>query len=216
MTTLAWLLLGIAAAAALVNWYAVGGATRHGRLEFAAKPATLLALVGVALALTPTDTTVRALFVAALVLSLIGDVALMLPRERFVGGLVSFLLAHLAYLVGLGIIVARQGSVVGAIVGLGLAGLVLASVGRRVVAAMRTTYPRLLGPVVAYMVVISTMLVVAFATGRPLALAGATLFYTSDATLAWNRFVERRRWGRLAVITTYHLGQALLVLSLVT
>src|SRR5215213_9375630 len=37
------------------------------------------------------------LIVAGLVCSLAGDVFLMLPRDRFVAGLVSFLLAHLCY-----------------------------------------------------------------------------------------------------------------------
>ena len=41
--------------------------------------------------------------------------------------------------------------------------------------------------------------------------AGATLFYLSDATLAWNRFVEQRRFGQIGVMTTYHLSQASLV-----
>ncbi|MFI5255144.1 MAG: lysoplasmalogenase [Candidatus Limnocylindrales bacterium] len=214
MTALAWLFLAAAAVAALANWYAVAGATRHGRLEFVAKPATILALIGVAETMTPDDTIVRAFVALALVLSLIGDVALMLPRERFVGGLVAFLFAHLAYIVGLGILVARSGSIVGAVVGLVLVGLVVGSVGRRVFAAVGAQQAGLLGPVVAYMAVISLMVVVAFATGRPLAMAGAALFYASDATLAWNRFVERRAWGRIAVIATYHVGQALLVLSL--
>jgi uncharacterized membrane protein YhhN len=214
MTPLAWTFLAIAAGAAAANWYAVGGATRHSRLEFVAKPAVMLALIGVAETMTPTDTIVRAFVAAALILSLVGDVALMLPRERFVGGLVAFLLAHVAYIVGLGILVARAGSIPGAIVGLALVGIVLVSVGRRVFGAVRLEHPRLLGPVVAYMAVISTMVVVAFATGLPLAMAGSALFYASDATLAWNRFVERRPWGRIAVIATYHLGQALLVMSL--
>ena len=42
----------------------------------------------------------RAWWVAAIVLSLLGDVFLMLPSDRFVFGLVSFLLAHLAYIGG--------------------------------------------------------------------------------------------------------------------
>jgi uncharacterized membrane protein YhhN len=214
MTPLAWLLLLIAAAAAMADWYAVGGATLHRRLEFAAKPAVMVGLIGVAVAMTPVDATVRAVFVVALTLSLVGDVALMLPRERFVGGLVAFLLAHLAYIVGLGILGLRAGSILGAVVGLGVVGAVLGLVGRRVFGAVRVGQPKLLGPLVAYIGVISAMVVVAFATAHPLAMAGAALFYASDATLAWDRFVERRPWGRIAVIVTYHLGQALLVLSL--
>jgi uncharacterized membrane protein YhhN len=49
-----------------------------------------------------------------------------------------------------------------------------------------------------------------------LAAAGAAAFYCSDALIAWNRFVREQRHGRLAIITTYHVAQALLVASLVT
>ena len=57
-------------------------------------------LIGCALALDPDDDAVRTWFVAALVLCLIGDVFLMLPQDLFVFGLASFLLGHLAYIVG--------------------------------------------------------------------------------------------------------------------
>ena len=139
----------------------------------------------------------------------------MLPRERFVGGLVAFLLAHLAYIVGLAAIVATAGLVVGGVIlGLLVVGTMLALVGRPIVRAVRVGRPGLVVPVVAYLVVISTMVIAASATGRPLAMAGATLFYASDALLAWDRFIGRLGRGRIAVIVTYHAGQALLVLSL--
>jgi hypothetical protein len=44
---------------------------------------------------------------------------------------------------------------------------------------------------------------------------GAGLFYVSDALIAWNRFIEARPWGDLAIIVTYHLGQIGLALALV-
>lgn len=208
MTPTAWLLLLFAAVAAVACWYAVAGANR--RLEYVAKPAAMAALIGVALALAPADPGIVPWFVAALALSLVGDVALMLPRERFVGGLVAFLLAHLAYIVGLGL---QAPSVGGVLLGLLVVGTVLSTVGRRIFDAVRRDQPGLLGPVAAYMVVISAMVVAAFATGQPLAMAGATLFYASDAMLAWNRFVAQRV-PRPAVLAAYHVGQALLVLSL--
>jgi len=51
-------------------------------------------------------------------------------------------------------------------------------------------------------------------TGSAVALIGALLFFYSDAVLAWNRFVRPLRWGRVVNIVPYHLGQAILVLSL--
>jgi uncharacterized membrane protein YhhN len=57
------------------------------------------------------------------------------------------------------------------------------------------------------------MVVAAWATGRPLLALGATVFMASDAVLASDRFVRPLRWGRLAVMVTYHLGQVLIVLG---
>jgi uncharacterized membrane protein YhhN len=92
----------------------------------------------------------------------------------------------------------------------------VAVVGRRIVAGVRAgEHPELVGPVIAYLVVISAMVISAFGTTAAWAIVGASLFYASDATLAWNRFLEPRRFGPLAVIATYHLGQVGLVLWLV-
>jgi uncharacterized membrane protein YhhN len=73
----------------------------------------------------------------------------------------------------------------------------------------------LLPPVTAYVVVIGVMGAAALASGNAVAVAGALLFILSDSIIGETRFVAERDWGPIAVITTYHLGQALLVLSLV-
>ena len=44
---------------------------------------------------------------------------------------------------------------------------------------------------------------------------GALTFAASDSTLALDRFDQHRRWMPLAVMVTYHVAQALLVVSLV-
>jgi hypothetical protein len=44
---------------------------------------------------------------------------------------------------------------------------------------------------------------------------GASLFFASDSLIAWNRFVRPRAWAPVAIMVTYHLGQAGLVTSLV-
>ncbi len=216
MTAAALLCLLIAIGAAITDWVAVG--TGRQRLEFVAKPAVMVALVGLAVTLVPGSSAseaARPWFVAALALSLVGDVLLMLPRERFVGGLVAFLVAHLAYIVGLVAIVVTGALVaVGVLVGLVVVLATIVLVGWPIVRAVRVGRPRLVVPVVAYLVVISSMVVVACATGRSVAITGALLFYASDAILAWDRFVTPKRWGRVATHVTYHTGQALLVLSL--
>jgi uncharacterized membrane protein YhhN len=101
MTSAAALLLGLAAAAALADWWAVSGRARGRRaqIELFAKPAVLAALIGVAATLHPIDSTTRGWFLAALACCLIGDVALML--DSFELGLGGFLIAHVLFLVGL-------------------------------------------------------------------------------------------------------------------
>ncbi len=71
-------------------------------LEYVCKPATLVALIAAAIVLDPAAGAGarRDWFVAALVFSLLGDVLLMLPADRFVAGLAAFLAAHVCYLVG--------------------------------------------------------------------------------------------------------------------
>ncbi|MFI5262660.1 MAG: lysoplasmalogenase family protein, partial [Candidatus Limnocylindrales bacterium] len=88
-------------------------------------------------------------------------------------------------------------------------------VGRRILAAVRASGHReLVAPVAAYIGAISLMVIAAWSTGRPAALAGALAFYASDSLLGWDRFVRPLPHRSLLVMTTYHLGQALLVLSL--
>ena len=195
---------------AIGNWVAVDRG--HRRLEWVCKPATLALLLGVTLVLDPSDDGQRAWFVVALVLSLAGDVFLMLPKERFVEGLGSFLLGHVAYVVGLG----QEASLVPLLVGALAVSGVTVVVGRRVLAAVQAgEEPALAMPVALYMAVISAMVATAVGTLDVLAIGGAALFFLSDALIAWNRFVEPVPRARLAIMVTYHLGQAGLVLSLV-
>lgn len=210
MTVQAAALLAVTAVAALVDWWAVARDRRP--VEYVFKPLTLAALTATALALDPADPAVRAWFVVALVLSLAGDVLLMLPRDLFVPGLAAFLLAHVAYVVGLALAGVTPGAVV---VGLAVVGLALVAVGMPLLRGARRAEAALVPPVLAYMLVISAMLATAVGTGRVLAIAGAGLFYLSDALIGWGRFVTAHDRGRLAVMVTYHVGQALLVLSLI-
>ena len=212
MTAGAWVFLGLAAVAAVGDWWAV--ARERKALEYLCKPATLAFLVLVAIALETDDNVVRACFVVALVLSLLGDVFLMLPQDLFVAGLASFLAAHLAFVVGLWL--DGQTALVFA-VGVAVAAIAIAMIGRRILIAVRRgDQPEMAPPVAAYMGVISLMLASAIGTGEPLAIAGASLFYASDALIAWERFVRPQAWHRLAIIVTYHLAQTGLTLSLLT
>jgi uncharacterized membrane protein YhhN len=210
VTAAAGVLLAITLASAAIDWVAVHH--DHRPVEYVFKPLTLVVLTAAALALDPADPTVRAWFVVGLVLSLAGDVLLMLPGDHFVPGLGAFLLAHVAYVVGLAVAGLDP---LGVLAGLLVVGAAFGLVGTRLLGGLRATRSELAGPVTAYMAVISAMVVCAFGTGDGVAIAGAVLFYASDALIGWGRFVRPVDWGRLAVMVTYHLGQLLLVLSLV-
>ena len=179
--------------------------------EYFFKPATMVVLIVLAATLDPISDGRRAWFVVALVLSLAGDVFLMLPRDLFVAGLASFLLAHVAYIVGLRI---DDGPWTGVLVWVAVMAAVASVIARPIVANLRRDHPDLVAPVVVYMGAISLMVASALATGIWLAAAGALVFYASDYLIARTRFVEPQRWGPVAIMVLYHLGQAGLVLSL--
>ena len=174
----------------------------------------MVLLIAAVLAMDPTDATARWCFVVALVLSMVGDIFLMLPdRERwFVFGLGAFLIGHLAYVPGLVLLGFGAG---GFLVGLVVVGVAMVAIGRRVVVAVRAREQALVVPVVVYMGVISLMVACAFATTEPIAILGALLFYVSDSMIAWNGFVKPFRNAGVAIMVTYHLGQIGLALALV-
>lgn len=202
--------LVVAAVLAVGDWTA--RARRSPRLEYVCKPGALGALLAGAALLHPAPGLAdrRGWFVAALALSLLGDVLLMLPSDRFVAGLAAFLLAHLCYVAGF---LTRAPSAAGFVVAAVVVAVLVAPVAVRIVAGLG---PRssLRVPVLAYMVVISVMAAAALSSGRPLAGAGAVLFAASDAMIAWNRFVRPFPAASVAIMVSYHLGQAALVLSL--
>jgi uncharacterized membrane protein YhhN len=216
VTGAAFLLLTLVLVAAAGNWIAVERGPKA--LEYLCKPLTLVLLLATALALHPADDGVRTWFVVALVLCLLGDVFLMLPQDLFVPGLASFLLGHLAYVGGFladGVATSRLG------IGILVVAIAVALIGTTVLRHVRAgPDPAMSGPVTAYMLVISVMVACAIGVGSPLAIIGAALFYASDSLIAWNRFVSPDGSGptprpRLAIMTTYHLAQVGLVLSLV-
>jgi uncharacterized membrane protein YhhN len=210
MTTSAGALLAVAVLAAMLDWFAV--VRGHKPLEYVCKPAATMALVGVAATLDPASSDQRLAFVVALVLSLAGDVALMVPRDRFVVGLGSFLLAHVAYVVGFAIVGAGAGDYA---IGIAIVAVPTVPLATRYVRALaRVGRRELLGPVILYIAAIGAMVASAIAVGNALAIVGATLFLVSDSLIAETRFVGPRRWGPLAIMVTYHLAQVALVLSL--
>ena len=185
---------------AVADWIAVAQESRL--LEYAMKPAALVFLLLYAgLGADPSW-----YLIAALALSLLGDVYLMLPDELFPVGLLAFLFAHLAYVAEFNATPLARAVwfviVVGASTPLAL----------RIIRAVKQ--PPLRIGVGIYMSALSLMVASAIASGDLTATAGALLFFASDSMIALNRFVAPFAWARVAVIVTYHLGQLLLVMAL--
>ena len=180
------------------------------------KPLTTTLLFGLAAALPSAHGPgYRLAILIGLVFSLAGDVFLMLPRDRFLAGLASFLAAHLAYIAAFGAAGPTSGNFQ-LLLPLGLVALIL----------LRLLWPtlgKLRLPVVLYTGTIVVMVWRAWARSRSnptpgteLAAAGAALFMLSDALLALNRFRRRHAGAQAAVQVTYVAAQALIALSVGT
>jgi uncharacterized membrane protein YhhN len=211
-------LLYIAFILAGLDWIAV--ATRLKPIEYVAKPGTMLALL-IWLVSEHGLNSQLSWFAAGLIFSLAGDIFLMLSREQFISGLVSFLAAHFLYLVGLN---AVQPPVnLASLILLFVVGIPSFEIYRRVATSLdKGDMKALKLPVLAYTLVISLMLFSALLTlVRPewaafpalLVSCGALLFYLSDSILAWNKFVSPLPWASLFVIITYHVGQFGIILG---
>jgi len=151
----------------------------------------------------------------------LGDVLLLGRSNRmFLGGLVAFLLGHLAYVAGFAALVpvSRWPEAAGAYAALPLA----AAAG-----ALAWLWPRLgglRGPVIVYIAVIAAMVVGALAAFRADALpapqrtwlcAGAVLFFASDFAVARDKFVARGFANRLWGLPAYYAGQLLIAWAIV-
>ena len=195
------------AIAAITNWYS--RVKLNDRVELISKPLTTIGAIAIAaLADGPGSATIVA--VLALVLCLIGDIALLPAVDKFVVGLAAFLLGHIAFIV----MFAQRGFDRWTVSGVAIVG-VAALLGTAAVPIVRGASAKGFGiPVRAYLVVISSMCVLGWATGNWLIMLGATAFIVSDSILGWGQFVAERRWMHLAIMVTYHVAIVSLALSL--
>ncbi len=210
--------LALAFLLAILDWVAVAGKWKN--IEFFAKPAVMLALI--AFLITKVGAQGHLIwFLFGLLFSMFGDIFLMLPKERFIPGLISFLLAHIAYLIGFTTSIPE----------INLPGVILFliifitayQIFTRIAAGLNASQNgELKIPVLLYTIIISLMLLSALLTLlRPewrfltamSASLGALLFFLSDTFLAWNKFVHPIQHGNLIVIISYHIGQILIVLG---
>ncbi len=181
---------------------------------YAFKPLATLLILALALVLTPARSDYQWAIAAGLLFSTAGDVFLMLPRDRFVAGLASFLVAHLCYVGAFAIGVPFAAAPLLWLPFFAAGGLVLALVWPGLKPALRA-------PVAVYVIVIAAMAGQAAGrwhmTGSVVALAaavGAGFFVVSDAVLAIDRFRWKFRAARAVTLATYWAAQLLIALSI--
>jgi len=205
------LLAALAVCSAFLHIRAEYRGPRHHVYVF--KPLTMVLILLVAIqAGKPTGSFYQGAIIAGLVCSLAGDIFLMLPSDRFVAGLVSFLVAHLFYIAaftsgtGFGFSPWRLAPLI-------LYGVFMFSVLSPYLGRMKV-------PVLAYMTVILVMVWQAWErcsqtaqSAALLAFLGAILFLVSDSALAVNRFLVKYRSAQLLALSTYFPAQLLIALS---
>jgi uncharacterized membrane protein YhhN len=156
------------------------------------------------------------ILLVGLIFCLGGDVFLALPQEKmFLCGLVSFLLGHVCYVLGFFYAAELNPWTWGG----SAAGLAVSS---SVFFWLRPHLGSMLVPVIAYVVVITAMVIGAFTvfgdtglnlTGRIMVLFGAVSFYLSDLFVARDRFLKTEFTNRLLGLPLYYAGQFLLAFS---
>ena len=102
----------------------------------------------------------------------------------------------------------------GFILGAAAVAVLIRAIGVKIVVGATESDEKLGLPVSLYVLVISLMVAFAAGTDRWWAIGGAALFYASDALIGWSRFIKEFPGHRLAIMTTYHLGQVGIVLGL--
>jgi uncharacterized membrane protein YhhN len=158
------------------------------------------------------------LLAGALALSALGDAFLSRDGEKaFLGGLASFLVAHLLYVAlfahsggGLGVLLTSPRLFIGIVIAI-FAILMLVVLWPRVEATLRL-------PIAVYVAAILAMGLAALTLPDWRIILGAMLFIASDALLATEKFLlgarsTQRFWMRHAVWALYYAAQALIALG---
>ena len=183
------------------------------RLVYILKPLTTFLILTLALqAPEPASPAYRLLVAVGLAFSLLGDVFLMLPANRFIPGLLSFLVAHVCYIAAFtvdgGFRVTLWLLLPCLVYAAALLWILLPHAGK------------MKWPITIYGLVIAAMAWQALerwahlqTAGAFLACAGAVLFVLSDSALAINRFARPFRSAQAVVLSTYWAGQLLIALS---
>lgn len=185
--------------------------------ELLTKPLLSALFIVTALILTHANTLYYPMVLSGLVLCLIGDVCLIFftSRKIFTAGLAAFLAGHVIYVTAF-VTIGTAGPAVWA------AALVCLCASCAVFVWLRPHLGEMRIPVIAYIVIITAMVISAAAlmnnhelapSARALVFGGALLFYVSDIFVARQRFVTRGFVNRAAGLPLYYVGQFMIAFS---
>lgn len=155
----------------------------------------------------------KVMIISGLAFSMLGDIMLMLPTDKFLYGLASFLLAHILYICAF-----VSDSVFPAnylyLIPLLIIGAII----------LRTVLPRVGGktvPVAIYSLILVLLLwqsmgrlELSFSHSSMVALIGSIFFISSDVALVFNRFVKKHKDSQLLILSTYYIAQLLIAYSI--
>jgi uncharacterized membrane protein YhhN len=186
------------------------------REEYSFKPLTMVFIILIAvLDGNPLSPTYQVLIIVGLLVSLVGDVFLMLPDDKyFMPGLFSFLVAHILYVVAFTVEMNRT-TPIWYIIPFVLYGVIIMRVLWADLDGMRMRIPVLL--YLAAILIMAWQAANRWIDGRQdsalLAMIGAYFFIASDSALAIDRFKVAFRTAPFWVLSTYFVAQWLIALS---
>lgn len=182
--------------------------------EYIFKPLTMVFIIPIAVLVDdPVSSTYQVLIVIGLCVSLVGDVFLMLPTDRLLQGLASFLIAHIVYITAFTL----EGNGVTPLWTI----IPFILYGAIILWWLWADLGSMKAPVLIY---VGAILIMAWQannrwletrdTESLLALIGAYLFVMSDSVLAVERFRGSFRSAPFWVLSTYFAAQWLIALSI--
>ncbi|MBG6095870.1 lysoplasmalogenase [Nocardioides luteus] len=212
MQSLTVLVALLTAVDAVTDWACVWFGWR--RLHYVTKPLVMVGLMGltVLMGLVSGGEPAAWWLLVALFFGMLGDISMIgSSTRRFLGGVGLFFVGHLAYAVTF--LTLGLDAPAWSWAGFAAAIVLAIPMGRVLRGARRMGGTPVAAALAAYSLVIATMLVLAWLTGSVWIAAGALVFVISDTLIGLNLAEHGNEPPRLtdvAIMTTYHVGQALI------
>lgn len=183
-------------------------------LFYATKPLPILLMLSALFLSDAFENSFGLWIMLGLLLSVLGDLFLMHPKDKFMAGLSCFLLAHLAYSIGFFQTFQQMSWWI-------LFGFI--ATGILIYLLLLPNLDSMALPVGAYILVIAMMASTAAGfwltyhnTPALLALTGALMFILSDLVLAIDRFRSSSHFSQHVIMVTYYSAQGLITLSVLS